>query len=315
VDQGNQPLRSVIVGFGRIGDTIRHDKKMAKFFPMASHAQVLLVHPGFDWFGIVDPAVKSTDWDVPILTLDQCAEAEFAVLAIPPGGRLGAIKALPNLKAVFVEKPMGDEKLLEYCEARDIAVHVNFWRRGDKLFRQLARFRLAACVGKPQAVFATYGNGLYNNGSHLVDFLRMLLGEVTEVKRTTEPVKLGIMGCSYPNVQDDWHVGFNLVCGDTPVSVLPLDFEHYREVGVDIWGTEGRITLFQESLSVFHFAKAPHEGMENQYEVESDNPQNILTTQTTALYNIYDGILSGKSLSTGRNALETHRVLDEVING
>ena len=300
-------MRTAIIGFGRIANTISEDQKMAAYFPMASHSQVIEAHPGFDRVAVVDPAFG---WADKIEDVD----AEFAVLAIPPKGRLDAIRALPSLKAVLVEKPMGDEILLKHCERNDIAVHVNFWRRGDKLYRALAAGGLEYLVGKPQAVFCTYGNGLYNNGSHLVDFLRMLLGETTDVKRTTDPIKLGVLGCSYPNVQDDYHVGFNLTCGGTPVSVLPLDFEHYREVGVDIWGTEGRLTLYNESLDVRYYWTRDHRGMEHQKEVGGAGGV-IGSTQDTAIYNIYDSVLSGEPLSSGRSALETHRVLNEVIHG
>ena len=305
MDHGHK-LNTAIVGFGRIANTIAEDQKMARYFPLASHSQVIEAHPGFERVAVVDPAHK---WTEKLGEFD----ADFAVLAIPPEGRLEAVRQIPSLKAVLVEKPMGDEFLLNYCEKHDIAVHVNFWRRGDAGFRALAD-SLEEFVGKPQAVFCTYGNGLYNNGSHLVDFLRMLLGEVTEVKRTTDPVKLGVMGCSYPNVQDDYHVGFNLTIGDIPVSVLPLDFEHYREVGVDIWGTKARLTLYNEGLAINYYARTAHRGMERQHEI-SDQPFSLPTSQEKALYNIYDGIFTGESLSTGRSALETHRVLDEVIHG
>lgn len=313
MDQGNQQAlsgqaRSVIVGFGRIANTISEDKKMARYFPMASHAQVIDAHPGFELTDIVDPAIEGA-------AKIEDVDAEFAVLAIPPEPRLDVIKALPSLKAVLVEKPMGDEKLLEYCEDKGIAVHVNFWRRGDTLYRELADWRLKKLIGTPQAVFCTYGNGLYNNGSHLVDFLRMLLGEVTDVTRTTEPKTLKALGCSSPNIINDFHVGFHMVCGGIPVSVLPLDFEHYREVGVDIWGAKGRLTLYQESLLVCSYKKRPHRGMTNQNEIDNVAPLVLKTTQDTALYNIYDSILSGDTLSSGRNALETHRVLDAVIHG
>src|SRR3990167_10292969 len=158
-------MKSIIVGFGRIANSIRHDKKMAKYFPLASHAQVLDKHPAFDWIGVADqlPEARKAAWDEWQVeaTNSPCTfpGAEFAVLAIPPAARLGVIEALPNLKAVLLEKPAGDESLLAYCKARRIAVHVNFWSRGDDLYRELARWRLAVMIGAVQAVFCTYGNG------------------------------------------------------------------------------------------------------------------------------------------------------------
>ena len=37
-------------------------------------------------------------------------------------------------------------------------------------------------IGKIQSAFGLYGNGLKNNGSHLIDWARMFLGEVSWVQ-------------------------------------------------------------------------------------------------------------------------------------
>ena len=314
-------MRTVLVGFGRIANSIRHDKRMAKYFPRACHAQILKDHPDFNWMGVVDPTpqarAEAKEWGVlSSATTMPFQKAEFAVLAIPPKPRLEIIRSLPNLKAVLIEKPAGDEVLLKYCESHGIKVHVNFWRRGDRLYRELASGGLRKRIGRPQAVFCTYGNGLYNNGSHLVDFLKMLFGEVMRVERTTSPVPLKALGCSYPNIQDDWHVGFNLIMeGELPVSVLPIDFDKYREVSVDIWGTNGRLAFYQESLGVFCYPVKEHRAMERQNEIASDVFEILKTTQETALYNLYSNIASGEHpFSSGESALRTNRVLDSVIH-
>mgnify|MGYP001412936739 CR=1 FL=1 len=66
------------------------------------------------------------------------------------------------------------EKYAKY--PNNLPVLVNYWRRADRLFQALAAGGLTEHVGSPQAVFGLYGNGLVNNGGHLIDFLRMLLG-------------------------------------------------------------------------------------------------------------------------------------------
>jgi predicted dehydrogenase len=84
------------------------------------------------------------------------------------------------LQAAFVEKPLnfGDQKgdaLIDICLKKNINLQVNFWRRGDELFQNLAAGKLSELIGIPSAVFATYGNGLRNNASHMIDFVRMIL--------------------------------------------------------------------------------------------------------------------------------------------
>jgi len=315
-------MRSVIIGFGRIANSIRYDKKMSWYFPYASHAQVLSDHPDFQWLGVVDPDPEAQSdarkWGVPYVgTLEMVAEKvrpEFAVITTPPHTRMEIVKSLPDLQAIMIEKPVGSEGmvLMAYCEQRDIEVTVNFWRRGVGAYMQLPS-RFGELIGRPQAVFCTYGNGLYNNGSHLVDFLRMLFGEVTDVKSLGVPERLGVLGCSGP--VDDYHASFFLDFGGIPAFVAPLDFSKYREVGVDIWGTEGRLFICQESLKLLHYHMDFHRSMENQKEIANDIFDVEAVDVRYGLHNLYDAISERKTRSPGENGLIVEHILDTVANG
>ncbi len=322
-------FRTIVVGFGQIADGLRHDAKMAEYFGFATHAQALDAHPAFDWLGVVDPAEQarqaaSRDWNVPHVSADLAAvaeavEPEVAVIATPPGGRAEIIQQLPNLKAVFVEKPIGEgnsdgRAFVEFCRGNGVDIQVNFWRRGDPLFRELAAGKLSNLVGRPQAVFATYGNGLFNNGSHLVDFLRMLLGDVETVQALGDPAPL-----ENPAGTDDHQVAFALtLASGTLATVSPLDFGRYREVGLDIWGTDGRLALLQESLGIFHYPLAENRGLENEMEISSDKPTVLEPTVDRALYDLYDNLaetIAGRAelWSPGGQALHTENILNSVL--
>lgn len=310
-------MKSILIGFGRIANSIRHDKKMGWYFQYRSHAQVLNDHPDFDWIGVVDPddeAVETArrEWKVCAYhkIYDNC-EAEFAVLAIPPGPRLEVLKSLPDLKAVLIEKPLGPEgaEFLQVCKDRNIQCSINFWRRGDILYRELANGGIKDRIGDVQAVFCTYGNGLFNNGSHMVDFMRMLFGEPKSVRTIGTPEKCGIVGCS--GAFDDWRATFALEMGDFNILVHPLDYGHYREFGLDIWGTKGRLALYQESLGIQWYQTAPHRAMENQTEVRSDLPTVIPNTVRNALYNLYTSIAEGNPVSPATT--HTEDILNAVV--
>ena len=321
-------LRTIVIGFGQIADGLRHDARMAEYFSYATHAQVLDAHPGFDWLGVVDPSDAALDaakdWNVRHIGADiaSVAEAvvpEVAVITAPPGARAEIVHQLPSLKAVMVEKPLGSgdengEAFVELCRERNVVMQVNFWRRGDKLYRSLARRGLAEKVGRPQAVFATYGNGLLNNGCHLVDFIRMLIGEVETVQALDE----ARLAEGAP-IAGDQQVPFALTMASGAIAtVQPLDFRRYREVGLDIWGELGRLALYQESLGVFHYPLADTRSLENEMEIASDQPQVLEPTAGTALYNLYDNLaqaIMGQAeiLSSADNALKTEQILDAVL--
>ncbi|MFQ5763792.1 MAG: Gfo/Idh/MocA family protein [Rhodospirillales bacterium] len=324
-----QGIRTIVVGFGRIADGLRHDARMAKHFTYATHAQVLNDHPAFQWLGVVDPAddarrAAAEDWKVPHVAADldtvaKEVEPELAVIAAPPGHRSEIVQQLPSLKAVMVEKPLaggGEEgpAFIGFCRQHNVHVQVNYWRRGDALYRELAEGGLEKMIGRPQAAFATYGNGLHNNGSHLVDFIRMLMGEVATVQ-TLGDVRL-VDGAP---LADDVHAPFALrMAGGALVTVQPLDFGHYREVGLDIWGETGRLALYQESLGVFHYPLADNRGLEGEKEIASDKPEVLAPTVGQALYRLYDNlaqVVAGEAepWSPGDDALQTDLVVGAVL--
>ena len=324
------PLRTIVVGFGQIASGLEADAKMAAHFKYATHAQVLNDHPNFDWLGVVDPSDEAQStardkWNVPHVGDDLAdiiakTDPEVVIITAPPEARLSVINQCPNLKSAFVEKPLnlgGDEgdELVDACIKRGINLQVNFWRRGDQLFRELAAERLATLVGTPEAIFATYGNGLRNNASHMIDFIRMLLGEITAVQAGGPASPL-----ENPPLPGDVHVAFsaNLERGAT-VAIQPIDFTNYREIGLDIWGSLGRLTILQEGLSIRHYPVTENRALENEQEINSDVGTAIESTVSTALYNLYDNLYAATVedaplASSGTSAIRTENIINAVLS-
>lgn len=317
-------LRTLVVGFGAVARGLATDTKMAGWFPIATHAQALKADAGFDWIGVVDPdpaARKSAedDWGVP--AFENVADArqldpEILVLAAPPGARADVLAALPSVRGVMLEKPLGDADgatLIADAATRGIQVQVNYWRRGDKTLGVLAAGGLKDRIGGVQAATGVYGNGLANNGSHLIDMVRMLLGEPAWVQAIGEagPASGG-------PVLGDIHVAFALgLASGAVVSVHPLDFSHYREVALDIWGTAGRLVLQQESLDIRVLPCVPNRGLENETEIAADQSVVLENTVAETLPNLYANLRDAVSLGTplvssGHSALATERLIDAI---
>ena len=319
-------FRTVVVGFGKIAAGYTGDRRMARYFDCATHAQALANHPDFEWIGVADPSPKARSaaesWNVPRVAPDAADLAdlkpEVAVITTPPGSRPAVLDALPSLRAVFVEKPLsvGDDEgevFLKRCRERGVAVQVNFWRRGDPLFRELAAGGLRHRVGAPQTAFATYGNGLFNNGGHMVDFVRMLLGEVESAQATGPATE------ARGPLKGDVQIPFVLALDSgLRVAVHPVDFSHFREVGLDVWGSGGRLALYQESLGIYHYPRAENRGLENEFEIASDAPAVLEPTVGKALPALYGNLaaaLDGDQplWSSGDSARATERVLDAIL--
>ena len=321
-------LRTVLIGFGNIAAGYASDDRMARWFPFATHAQVLKAHPAYDWAAVVDLNPDSQinaykDWGVQeaVSDVSQLADPsrfEVAVFATPPQSRLGFIEWLPNLKGIMVEKPLGTDfgtarAFLDDCASRNISVQVNFPRRGDIEMRRLAS-GLTSNIGRIQAAFALYGNGLINNGSHIVDWARMFLGEVIWAQAISKGpvIKQG-------PIPGDFNISFCLGFGSgTCLMAQPLDFVNFRENSLDIWGDKGRLSFWQEGLTVSISPLVEHRFMDNEFEIASDDVKTSLTSQGEAMFHLFSNleraILMGETLwSDGESALRTMETLDALM--
>jgi len=323
------PFKTIMIGFGQIAQGLRQDARMAKYFTYATHAQALKDHPDFDWACVVDPdesamEIAQADWGIGVTETSiskalEKYEPQVAVISTPPDARFDIIQQMPNIRAVLVEKPLGmsvsdSREFLNHCRQNNIEVHVNFWRRTDPLYRRLSSGELSERIGTPQAVFATYGNGLHNNGCHMIDFIQMLLGDIKYVQALGDARP----GSGLP-LKDDVQSSFALTTtSGIVVTVQPLDFNNYREVGIDIWGSTGRLSLYQEGLGIQVYPKSENRGLENEFEIASDNPETLEPTVGSALYDMYQNLsdtLQGGSinLSSGASALKTEIILEKLM--
>jgi predicted dehydrogenase len=251
-------------------------------------------------------------------TIEQY-EPEIAVIATPPGSRIGIVERLPTLKAVVVEKPLGlsyleSLRFVDECDRRGIVVQVNFWRRADNRFRALANGLLDELIGSPQAVFGIYGNGLVNNGTHLIDFARMLFGDVVEA-RSLGSERQGATG----PIPNDVLLPFSLeMRGGMVASFQPVDFRYYREVGLDIWGERGRLSIWNEGLGIHHYPREANRAVADEWEISSDCPSSIESAAGVALYALYDNLFAALSRgdtlwSSGESAMRTTAVVSSVL--
>ncbi len=321
-------FRTALIGLGKIGAGNASDVQMAKYYPYATHAQVLRDHPRFEWVAGVDLeadvlAMAQRDWGFPDALTDvrelRDLDIDVAVIATPPAARSGILEALPRLRGMVVEKPLGRTQeetsdFIRLVEERALLTQVALWRRSDTLYRELAAGGLRSYVGLPQAVFATYGNGFRNNGSHVVDFLRMLFGEIAAVVPipSLKPVPAG-------PIPRDVQMPFSLrMESGLVVAVQALDFGAYREVGLDVWGTEGRLTIFQEGLAIRQFPRCENRSTTGEFEIATDAGTEIPSTVGTAFYEIFESLaqaLDGLAPLTCpiRTAAESEEWVDRIL--
>jgi len=312
-----------------MGSTYADDPLTQRYYSHASHAAVLAEHPAFAWEAAVDPDASALTqaqarWGfkhgaTSIGDLVSRYDPEVLVLATPPSANYRAVKSCPNLRAVLCEKPLAHtfaeaRALLDLCNERGILLQVNYWRRGDSYYRRLAKGELTALVGKPEIINGFYGNGFSNNGSHLVDFCRMFFGKIVGIRALGPVLRRGELPLA-----DDFDVACILYFENGAEATLrPLDFKNFREIGLDIWGSTGRLELLNEGLTGLLFRRHPHRALSDSQEVCIDTPDTLPSTVGNALFQIYENLAAalnkqGALVSPGDSAMQTAHVVDTIL--
>lgn len=312
-------MRVAVVGFGRIGEGYARDHRTARFFPVATHAQAITATPGLQLAAVVDPDLAPrraarTRWGVGDVAaraddLRDRAAIDILVLAGPPQARLAALDEFPSLAAVVAEKPLGSDMaqaraLVRRCDQRGLALAVPFWRRFDPAMQRLADGGLERRIGTLRAAFAIYGGGVANNGVHLIDLARMLIGEWSSVRAIES---------SLPG-----NPAFALRCERAVLHAQPINFAVSREIAMDLWGDRGRVSILQEGLVVAQAPRRAHRAITGPHEIASDVCQHAGTGAGTALAGLYRNLVAhlrrGEPLrSPGDEALQAEAAVDAIL--
>lgn len=322
-------LRTVLVGFGKIGAGYASDPKMAAAFRYSTHAQVLRDHPKYSFAGIIDPrddlSTQAQNWNIERFAQSPVQFAEkknidVLVIATPPENRWEIIDQFPNLKAVILEKPIApslqeSRQLQENLRARQILSQVNLMRRADVFTRSLMQGGLEEQIGAVQAVFGQYGNGLKNNGTHMIDLLRMLLGEVESVQAINN--KNAFVEGPLAN---DSNLAFNLIFKNgVLVNMQPLRFAHYRENALQFWGTKGLLEYMHGGITIMRSELACNRMLSTDMELKVDSPVSIESTLGSALFEMYSNLECAMSRSESLyspidSAIETQKVIEKILD-
>jgi predicted dehydrogenase len=322
------PFKTALVGFGKIAQGYARDPVMAKLMQYSSHGQVLRDHPAFDFCAVVDsalPALKQAQSDYPEIAIaSSCAELtngddiQVLVLSTPPDNRLSDIKGFNNLQAVIVEKPLGidlksSQEFLSYCQERNIKVQVNLLRRADSLTSELAAGTLTEHIGKLQAGFGLYGNGIKNNGVHMVDLVRLLLGPIERV--------IALPGLAFTEgpITADINLPFALTLA-TGQSIFfsPVKFSAFRENGLQLIGDSGKLDYLHGGLSIYKTPLGPNRMVSGEMELVYDKPESIASTLGQAFYRMYDNLAdnihNGTPLcSSAQSALASTAIIEAIL--
>ena len=326
----NDTYRAALFGYGNIAQGYEDNKEYTKVYPIPTHLSAIENNNNIVLDTVVDSDMRALEkankkgiknLGKTINDIDNKESIDILVLACPPDvNKLEIIKSFPVLKGIVLEKPISKDvkestKIFNHVSKLNIKTQVAYLRRFDNFILNLLNGNFENLIGKPQSAQVIYGNGIMNNGSHLLDLSRMLLGEF---KKISKPILSNI---PQTTLKDD----LNLSCilqseYGVNLSLIPIDFKYYRENSLDIWGTKGRLAFNQEG-SYFTYWKVLNSRFGKMYkEIDWANPSKIGATKLGySMGNIYTNLVMSirnnqELLSPISSAVETERLVHEIIN-
>ena len=191
----NSKLYNVlIVGAGNIGAL--YDSPACK--NILTHAHAFSIERRFNLLGFVDTDLNkakkaaliwSCDFFVSIADAFSKYDIDVVCVAVPDDFHYEILKNLVNfpIKFVFAEKPLTKtlqegQEIVALYKKHNIALQVNYSRRFVPEFLQLKSLINSGKFGKYISGTGYYGKGILHNGSHLINLIRFLIGEIKSVK-------------------------------------------------------------------------------------------------------------------------------------
>ena len=305
-----------LIGLGRIGAGIFQNKL---FKNSETHLKNIL-HNKFKLIALVDVDInkiniikKKIDSFKNIIFYQKIDDilnvSDVFVLATPPKDRLGEISKLLkfNPKLIIIEKPLA----LDFSTAKKIhnmllksksrtKVIINFHRRFDTDFIKLKN----SLKSYPKKIIMTYGKGLFNYGTHLIDILIYLFGQIKSV--------------SSNDIKKSKNPSFTIqMKKEFEVQVIGLNDLEYDQFEIEFYFSNKKVSFLYGGAK--KFVQIPKENLYFQnynhlMKPESFSKNNLQDGMSNLYINIKDYIYNNKEINgcSIKEAMHGISVLDAV---
>ncbi|MSQ13343.1 MAG: Gfo/Idh/MocA family oxidoreductase [Dehalococcoidia bacterium] len=244
-------LRAAVIGCGNIGSRRSENKKMPG---VLSHAEAYRACEDTQLVAFADANQDALEragnlWNVKQLyrdpaTLFRTEHLDMVSICTPDATHAEVLRLAidAGIPAVLCEKPLGmthqeASSLAAQAEARGIVLAVNYQRRYDPMHRRVREAIQAGEIGQVRHVSAWYTKGIVHNGTHLLDTLRFLCGEIVRAEGLNP--RPDPSGDSTPDAVLTFAGGFTGF-------VHGCSAEAFAVFEIDVIGSHGRVRLVDE---------------------------------------------------------------------
>lgn len=316
-------MRSVLlVGLGKIA--VGYDLTDSSAHSVLSHARAFSEHRGFQLVAGVDPCIDARKRFTDHYSVQSFSEIDKAfsalspavvVVATPTAVHLKTIKAIfaaGTPKAIMCEKPLAysldhAQQIANLCDKNNCALYVNFFRQAEPGVAEIRKRLASQQIMGPLKGVVWYSKGIFNSGSHFIDLLSNLMGDVVKVK-VIDPGRLWQGSDPEPDVEITFALG--------RVIFLAARVEDFFHNSVEIIASNGvlRYALGGAQITWQPIEKTPQsEGNINLSSYIETLPTDFKRAQlhvVEQLFTAMDG--HAAQISTGAQAVHTQKILEKI---
>ena len=317
-------LNVLIIGCGNIAGGL--DSTLGEDGSPLTHAGAYKLNPHFKIQACIDISQHKCDlfaenWGIPhsFTSIDQVAQLDivFDVISIcsPTSCHFADLNACLALspRLIFCEKPVTGSvkdtaKIKAVCDHAGVLLAVNYVRRWDDRIISLKKEINANKRGALRSVIGCYNKGILNNGSHLVDLLYFLIGEMV-IKHIGQP--------NYDFFLNDPSVCVTLEADSSvPILLVPaVNATDYSVFEIQMIFENGMLTMLDGGLRWVE-RRTGDSGIFNGYRVLDagvESQGGYLAAMSHAVDNIWRTLTKGDPLnSSGDTALIAQALCEKI---
>lgn len=308
--------KAAVVGLGKIGLGLDYEKSASDV--VLTHSSAFSSHPGFELVAGVDADPSSCEkfkkkYGRPaystVAALFENQECDVVAIAVPTPNHFEVFQQVVKnqTKGILMEKPLAPtlteaETMMKLAAQSGTVVLANYFRRFEPGACHVRDLIEKGDLGEIEKVSATYTNGIFNNGSHLVDFFLGTLGELREAQ------------CLSRSGNDT--VDMKLVFERAPVYLLSMPAKYYALNEFRILGSEGSVE-YQRGGEKIQVRKVEKNDLFPGFQALENNGKEIKTDFGRYQYHVLSyflEVLSGKRKEKPEllSGLHTARAMDLI---
>lgn len=321
-NRGYMIIKGALVGLGRVG--LSYDIDLPPEEYVLSHARALNQHPNIEFVGAVDIAFSKVSkfrhtYPVPVFSsvreMVQSTQPDLIIIATPTRMCVQVAHEILDRYSpsfILIEKPMSHnvieaERLVNRCIELGVRLYVNYTRRSVPGFQVIKERIQNGTYSGPFIGSAWYTNGIYNNGSHMINLFEFFFGELLDYSQSFTLFER----------DSDFDLELNLNFKNCKLQVFPIPMENYSTFGFTLFGSNGVLKL-EPGFEGFSWVGANKDSVFSEVRTLSNPRINFQSGMQKSQMHVLDSILglqndSNLNACTGVDGLNTLRNIDRMV--